>query len=673
MEKKLLEVNDLYVAFNILGKVIYPINGISFSIKKNEILGIVGESGSGKSTIALSIMQLLQKNGKIIKGSIKFNDEELIGIDEKDLQKIRGAKIALIPQNPMNSFDPVYTIESQMKEILEAHDVENPFTKILIEIKKEYNDINKKYQQQKTDLNKNKIIEIKKKISETIIKQKNFYNDEIIKMLTLVGISDPKKRLKQYPHELSGGMLQRIMIAMNLLCKPDLLIADEPTTALDVTIQMQILELLKFIQKKMQMSIILITHDLGVISQMCNDVIVMYAGRVVEKGNVNEIFNNPKHEYTKGLLNSIPKTDDKKGELTPINGNSINLLFLPNGCSFAPRCDACMNICLEKYPINFKINDNHEISCFKYFLDLYKEQKINDDELNKLINESEENNKFKVTFLDVLLSLNDYLNIKNDKQKTEKIILRIKKKYLTIKNNFEKERKIFYLLQKKQIIIKKINFKKQIEEIKKKIINNINIENCNFSKDFIYDCLINIQIINDNIVNKHDIFFKKNQIKKLKINLKNYKKQHNYIDNKEYMELNYKFLKIKNELCILKENYKFIKYADKKIFKTKQKIIAIIIKKIIKIIKNNKNEILLPKYLNFLNEEINEQKQKTKNIYDDLKQQKSIIDNIINNEELQIQFKKINEKMNDYLYNFYKLKISNFYKRKENIFFKYFF
>ncbi|MCI1734851.1 MAG: ABC transporter ATP-binding protein [Bacilli bacterium] len=313
----LLEVKDLHVSFKIMAGKVEAVNGVSYTLDKGKILGIVGESGSGKSVSSYSIMRILDKNGTIDKGQILFEGEDLTKASEKRMQEIRGNRIAMIFQDPMTGLNPVYTIGNQLMEAVRTH----------------HKDMDKK--------------DIYKKC---------------VDMLTLVGFNEPVKRMKQYPFEFSGGMLQRAMIAMALVCDPDLLIADEPTTALDVTIQAQILDLLKSIQEKLGMAIIIITHDLGVVAQICDEVDVMYAGRVVERGTADEIFYNPQHEYTKGLLESVPTLKDK--DLHPIKGNPINLLALPKGCPFSPRCDHCMKICIEKYPESLQINDQHIVSCW---------------------------------------------------------------------------------------------------------------------------------------------------------------------------------------------------------------------------------------------------------------------------------------------------------------------
>ncbi|MFA6829948.1 MAG: ABC transporter ATP-binding protein [Bacilli bacterium] len=313
----LLEVKNLHVSFKIMAGKVEAVNGVSYTLDKGKILGIVGESGSGKSVSSYSIMRILDKNGTIDQGEILFDGQNLINLSEKEMMKIRGNRIAMIFQDPMSGLNPVYTIGNQLIEAVRTHHKEMP--------------------------------------------KKEAYQ-KCVDMLTLVGFNEPEKRMKQYPFEFSGGMLQRAMIAMALVCDPDLLIADEPTTALDVTIQAQILDLLKTLQEKLGMAIIIITHDLGVVAQICDEVDVMYAGRIVESGTADEVFYHPMHEYTKGLLESVPTLNRK--ELHPIKGNPINLLSLPKGCPFSPRCDHCMRVCIEKYPDSLTLNENHNCSCW---------------------------------------------------------------------------------------------------------------------------------------------------------------------------------------------------------------------------------------------------------------------------------------------------------------------
>ena len=314
----LLEVKDLHTSFFTDAGEVRAVNGVSFTLERGKILGIVGESGSGKSVTAYSIMQILAAAGKIVSGSIKLDGQELVGAGEKVLKEVRGNRISIIFQDPMTSLNPTYTIGQQLMEAIHLH----------------------------TDRDK----------------QQSW--DRAVEMLRLVNVNDPEKRMKQYPHELSGGMRQRVMIAMALACEPDILIADEPTTALDVTIQAGILELMKDIQSKIGMAIIMITHDLGVVAQLCDEVIVMYAGGICEQGTADEIFYNPCHEYTKGLLRSIPTADDSGDRLEPISGTPIDLLNMPKGCTFAPRCDNAMKICMREHCEKMTINENHSAACW---------------------------------------------------------------------------------------------------------------------------------------------------------------------------------------------------------------------------------------------------------------------------------------------------------------------
>ena len=324
----LLEVNDLHTSFYTPAGEVKAVNGVSFTLDRGKVLGIVGESGSGKSVTAYSIMQILEKTGKIVSGSVKFDGQELVGIGEEGMKKIRGNKISIIFQDPMTSLNPTYTIGHQLMEAIMLHTPRN--------------------------------------------KQQAW--DRAVEMLRLVNVNEPEKRMKQYPFEFSGGMRQRVMIAMALACEPDILIADEPTTALDVTIQAQILELMQSLQKEMGMAIIMITHDLGVVAQMCDEVIVMYAGSICEQGTADEIFYNPKHEYTKGLLRSIPTLESDGQKLQPITGTPIDLLNMPAGCPFAPRCDAAMKICLRQRCQRMQINDSHQAACWVNVREAMKEE-----------------------------------------------------------------------------------------------------------------------------------------------------------------------------------------------------------------------------------------------------------------------------------------------------------
>lgn len=327
----LLEVNDLHTSFFTPAGEVKAVNGVSFTLDHGKVLGIVGESGSGKSVTAYSIMQILEKTGKIVSGSVKLDGQELVGCTENEMKKVRGNKISIIFQDPMTSLNPTYTIGHQLMEAILLH----------------------------TDRNKEQA------------------KERAMEMISLVGINEPAKRMKQYPFELSGGMRQRIMIAMALACEPDILIADEPTTALDVTIQAQILELMQDLQKKLGMAIIMITHDLGVVAQMCDEVIVMYAGSICEQGTADEIFYNPRHEYTKGLMRSIPTLSNDGEKLRPITGTPIDLLNMPKGCPFAPRCDAAMKICIHSRCERMQINDSHQAACWMNVKEIMEKEGVN--------------------------------------------------------------------------------------------------------------------------------------------------------------------------------------------------------------------------------------------------------------------------------------------------------
>lgn len=322
----LLEVDNLHTYFFTKSGVVKAVDGVSFVIKPGEILGIVGESGSGKSITALSIMGLIPNPpGRIVEGEIYYNGEDLIQKSEKQMRRIRGNKISMIFQDPMTSLNPVFTIGHQLIETVRAH-----------------RDISKKQAE-----------------------------DRACELLTLVGISDSKQRLKNYPHEFSGGMRQRVMIAMALACDPELLIADEPTTALDVTVQAQILELLKQLQEELGMAIIMITHDLGVVAEICDRVMVMYAGKQVEFTDHIALFDYPRHPYTWGLLGSIPKIEKEKKRLTAIEGHPPDLQHLPQGCHFADRCKQVMDQCRSHEPVLKEIGSNHLVRCL-----LYEDKKV---------------------------------------------------------------------------------------------------------------------------------------------------------------------------------------------------------------------------------------------------------------------------------------------------------
>lgn len=319
MSKKLLEIKDERLSFFTPAGEVKALNGVSFSMNEGEVLGIVGESGSGKSVTAYSIMGLTAYPGKLVGGTIWFNGHEIDKMTEKEMRKIRGNEVSIIFQDPMTSLNPVYTIGNQIVEVIRLHTG----------------------------------------------KSKKEATERARELIELVGITEPEKRLKQYPHELSGGMRQRVMIAIALACEPKLLIADEPTTALDVTIQAQILELMQELRQKLGMSIIMITHDLGVVASMCEKIAVMYAGHIVEYGTTDEIFYNPCHEYTKGLIRSIPKLNVEQTErLIPIEGQPVDLLNPPAGCPFAPRCRACMKVCLDRMPPKTELSETHYSHCW---------------------------------------------------------------------------------------------------------------------------------------------------------------------------------------------------------------------------------------------------------------------------------------------------------------------
>ena len=316
----LLEVKNLRTTFKTEDGLVTAVNGLSYAIEAGSTLGIVGESGSGKSVNALSIMRLIQKPGKIEAGEILLDGQNLLTTSENEMRRIRGNEIAMIFQDPMTSLNPVLTVGEQISEAIQLH----------------------------LGLNH----------SDAMAKA--------VDMLKLVRIPLPEKRVKDYPHQFSGGMRQRVMIAMALSCEPKVLIADEPTTALDVTIQAQILELMREMQERTNAAIVLITHDLGVVAEVCENVLVMYGGNMVEYGTAVQIFDSPKMPYTQGLLSSLPRLDsDKRERLVPIKGQPPNLLNLPPGCAFAPRCAYRMPICDQPVPL-YDFQDGHVARCYLY-------------------------------------------------------------------------------------------------------------------------------------------------------------------------------------------------------------------------------------------------------------------------------------------------------------------
>jgi len=317
MSESLLRVNDLKTYFFTAEGVVKAVDNVNIEIKKEEVLGLVGESGCGKSTVALSVMRLVRDPGKIVGGEIWFNGEDLLKKGEGEMRKIRGAEISIIFQNPMSSLNPVFTVGSQIAEAIKLHQ----------------------------NVEKDKI---KGKVAEILGK---------------VGIPDPPKRMEDYPHEYSGGMAQRAMIAMALSCNPKLLIADEPTTNLDVTIQAQILELMKDLRKDFGASILLIGHDLGVISELSDKIAVMYAGKVVEYSDLTGIFQKPMHPYTQALLESIPRLDVETDRLRIIPGRVPRLINPPSGCRFHSRCEHTMKVCTEKEPLLTEVGQDHMVAC----------------------------------------------------------------------------------------------------------------------------------------------------------------------------------------------------------------------------------------------------------------------------------------------------------------------
>lgn len=319
-EDAMLRISGLKTYFYTSKGVLPAVDDVSLNVQRGKVLGIVGESGCGKTITALSILRLISSPGRIIAGKIEFFGKDILKMELQEMFSIRGNEIAMIFQEPMTSLNPVYTVGKQVIEVLKLHQKMN----------------------------------------------KHDAREKTIEMFELVGIPEAAKRVDVYPHQLSGGLRQRVMIAMALSCRPKLLIADEPTTALDVTVQAQILRLMRKLQKEINTAILLITHDLGVVAEMCDDVAVMYAGKIMEQTNVEDLFEKPLHPYTLGLLNSIPKLHQENDRLYSIKGMVPNLLFLSRGCKFHPRCEFAMDSCKQSEPELFEPEPGHFVRCWKY-------------------------------------------------------------------------------------------------------------------------------------------------------------------------------------------------------------------------------------------------------------------------------------------------------------------
>lgn len=317
--KNTLEIKDLQVKYKTMDGVVEAVNGIDLSIEKGKTLGLVGETGAGKTTTALSILRLVPNPpGEITGGSITLEGKDLFAYSEKEMETIRGDQVSMIFQDPMTSLNPVITVGDQIAEVIQLHEK----------------------------------IDAKKAM------------EKAKEMLEMVGI--PGNRASEYPHQFSGGMKQRVIIAMALVCNPHLLIADEPTTALDVTIQAQVLDLMQKLREKYGTSMLMITHDLGIVAEVCDDVSIMYAGRIVEHGTLEDIFNHTSHPYTEGLFGSLPNIEDRTAELKPIPGLMPDPTNLPGGCVFHPRCKYCKEICKSRVPVTTRLSDTHIVSCLAY-------------------------------------------------------------------------------------------------------------------------------------------------------------------------------------------------------------------------------------------------------------------------------------------------------------------
>ena len=321
---RLLDVRGLQTSFHTRDGVVRAVTGVDFHVDRGEVVGLVGESGCGKSVTSLSILRLIVPPGRVEAGEVVFDGVDLLKLRDREMREMRGERISMIFQQPTSSLNPVYDVGMQVGEMLELH-----------------------RQMKRRDA-----------------------RARALELLQMVGIPDPKRRLEAFPHELSGGMAQRVMIAMALACEPELLIADEPTTALDVTIQAQILDVIRTLQRETNTAMILITHDLGVVAEMCDRVAVMYAGEIVEQSDVTSLFEHPKHPYTVGLIGSVPRLGEEREELNVIPGSVPNLVDLPEGCRFAPRCTARLEhdvrLAMERHPELLPVDDEHAVRCWIY-------------------------------------------------------------------------------------------------------------------------------------------------------------------------------------------------------------------------------------------------------------------------------------------------------------------
>lgn len=373
--KTLIEVKNLKTYFFTEEGVVKAVDGVSFDIFENEILGLVGETGCGKSVTALSILGLVRAPGRIMDGSITLKGLDLVSLSNKEMRSYRGKDITMIFQDPLNSLNPVITVGKQVGEVFLLHQKDR-IKKILSERRlvrkekiKEKNELKNKLKDEAERLTTEEVNEINKRIEELYTKIKvtlsigGVVKEEAEKIIAEVGIADAKGILKRYPHELSGGMRQRVMISMALSCNPVLLIADEPTTALDVTIQAQILDLMKDLKRKFKTSILMITHDLGIIADLCDRVAVMYSGNIVEYATAIDLFKNPKHPYTQGLIGAIPSVEKRDQKLKTIRGMVPNLIYPPSGCRFHPRCDFRLEVCDKVKPKFLEISDKYFIAC----------------------------------------------------------------------------------------------------------------------------------------------------------------------------------------------------------------------------------------------------------------------------------------------------------------------